>query len=448
MPNLGAFRKSVMDFIAELVPTFFYFSEFSKLPYSVEIRKLLKTDKSKLSDSELTALGLLRLAGAEDDYLLNPNYERRKRELENVANALTDDVLQYWSQNPELRVQPDITQRTEATPQGQQSVLHELKIRIWDNRHLLSLPFDEHSAGFQWFFSFLAAFSEFEHSATPIVILLDEPALGLHAKAQGDFLRFIDERLSNRCQVIYTTHSPFMVQPGALHRVRIVEDKGRTTGATVSKDILTTDKDTLFPLQGAIGYDLVQHLFVNQHNLVVEGISDYVYLSTLSSFLEAGGNTHLDPAWSVVPVGGVDLIPSFVALLGTHLNVTVLIDSAKKPNQRLENVVEAGLLNGKRLIAIGQITNTKTADIEDLFDVDDYLQLYNASFNAAIKASDLQGTDSIVNKIARHVGVDRFDHGRPAIYLLRNPDAVQKLSQRTIENFIRLFEVVNKTLGT
>jgi hypothetical protein len=230
--------------------------------------------------------------------------------------------------------------------------------------------------------------------------------------------------------------------------VRIVEDKGRTTGATVSKDILTTDKDTLFPLQGAIGYDLVQHLFVNQHNLVVEGISDYVYLSTLSSFLEAGGNTHLDPAWSVVPVGGVDLIPSFVALLGTHLNVTVLIDSAKKPNQRLENVVEAGLLNGKRLIAIGQITNTKTADIEDLFDVDDYLQLYNASFNAAIKASDLQGTDSIVNKIARHVGVDRFDHGRPAIYLLRNPDAVQKLSQRTIENFIRLFEVVNKTLGT
>lgn len=88
--------------------------------------------------------------------MLNPGYERRKRELENVANVLTDDVNKYWSQNPELRVQPDITQRTVANPQGQQSVLDELKLRIWDNRHSLSLPFDEHSAGFQWFFSFQA----------------------------------------------------------------------------------------------------------------------------------------------------------------------------------------------------------------------------------------------------------------------------------------------------
>jgi len=51
------------------------------------------------------------MGGAEDDYLLNPDYERRKRELENVANALTSDVLKYWTQNPDLRVQPDITQK-------------------------------------------------------------------------------------------------------------------------------------------------------------------------------------------------------------------------------------------------------------------------------------------------------------------------------------------------
>jgi predicted ATPase len=64
-----------------------------------------------------------------------------------------------------------------------------LKIRIWDDRHFLSLPFNEHSTGFQWFFSFLAALSEYENRATPVIILLDEPALGLHARAQADFLR-------------------------------------------------------------------------------------------------------------------------------------------------------------------------------------------------------------------------------------------------------------------
>ena len=140
-------------------------------------------------------------------------------------------------------------------------MLDELKIRIWDQRHSLSLPFDEHSTGFRWFFSFLAAFSEYEFNNNPVLILLDEPALGLHAKAQTDFLRFIEERLSKRCQVIYTTHSPFMVQPNKLESVRTVEDLGREDGAKINQDVLTKDPDTLFPLQGALGYDLVQNLF-------------------------------------------------------------------------------------------------------------------------------------------------------------------------------------------
>ena len=275
----------------------------------------MKTEESALNDGELTARSLLRLAAADDDYLMNPEYERRKRELENVANALTDDVLTYWSQNPALRVNPDITQKTVTNPQGQQSVLDEIKFRIWDERHLLSLPFDEHSSGFQWFFSFLAAFSEFEFKEMPVIILLDEPALGLHAKAQKDFLRFIEERMTPICQVIYTTHSPFMVQPGNLERVRVVEDKGRKDGTIISSDVMSTDPDTLFPLQGALGYDMAQHLFIAPHNLVVEGTSDFTYLAIFSDYLkEKGDREYLDERWSIVPVGGADLLPSFVAL--------------------------------------------------------------------------------------------------------------------------------------
>lgn len=208
---LGAnqsFDRAIWDVVESRIPEFFYFADYSKLPYSVKIQRVLK--ESDLNDGETTARALLKLGGTEDEYMLNPDYERRRRELENVANALTDDVNEYWTQNPELRVQPDITQRTVQNNQGQNSVLDKLKLRIWDNRHSLSLPFTDHSAGFQWFFSFLAAFSEYEHRDPPVVILLDEPAVGLHAKAQADFLRFIEERLAKRCQVIYTTHSPFM----------------------------------------------------------------------------------------------------------------------------------------------------------------------------------------------------------------------------------------------
>ena len=93
-------------------------------------------------------------------------------------------AVDLWSQNPELRVLIDISQQIEKSAEGtpQQVVLDELKIRMWDERHWLSLPFDQHSTGFQWFFSFLAAFSEYEWKDEPLVILLDEPALGLHAQ--------------------------------------------------------------------------------------------------------------------------------------------------------------------------------------------------------------------------------------------------------------------------
>ena len=96
-------------------------------------------------------------------------------------------------------------QRTENTGNGQQAVIDELKVRLWDNRHFLSLPFDERSSGFRWFFSFLAAFSAYrDDPEKKVIILLDEPALGLHARAQKDFLRYVDEQLSPTRQVIYS----------------------------------------------------------------------------------------------------------------------------------------------------------------------------------------------------------------------------------------------------
>jgi predicted ATP-dependent endonuclease of OLD family len=443
-------REAVTDFAQQLLPKFLYFDEYSKLPYSCEIRRILKTDQKELNDSELTARALLNIAAADDDYLLNPNYERRKRELENVANTLTSDVLKYWSQNPELRVQPDITQKTVNDPQGQQSVLDELKLRIWDQRHSLSLPFDEHSSGFRWFFSFLAAFSEYEYAQEPIVILLDEPALNLHAKAQADFLRFIEEKLASKYQVVYTTHSPFMIQPGFLHRVRLIEDHGQDTGAKVTLDVLSTDPDTLFPLQGALGYDIAQNLFIAPNNLVVEGTSDFTYLDLISRHLESlTGRTPLDDSWTIVPVGGVDLIPTFIALLGTHLNLGVLIDSKKGGTQKISRLANQRYIARSNIVTIGQILSRSQADIEDLFDPQDYLDLYNGAFGKKPPASVLKGKDPIVKQIARAEGIDNFDHGKPADFLLRNRDTIlPNLKQKTIDNFESLFKKLNSILAS
>lgn len=448
VPADSNFTKRVWQLLFARVPKFFFYSDYSRLPGKVRIRELLEADAEKLDEDDQTALSLLKLAGSDQDYLLDPDYETRKRELENVANAISQDVLQYWTTNTDLRVLIDISQTTEKRPDGQHGVHDEMHVRMYDNRHMLSLPFDERSSGFQWFFSFLTAFSRYEYDDTPVIILLDEPALGLHAKAQKDFLRFIEERLAKRCQVIYTTHSPFMIQPDHLERARLVEDKGRDTGSVTTSDVLTTDRDTLFPLQAALGYDIAQHLFIAKDNLVVEGPSDFLFMQTISARLIEDGREGLDPRWSIMPLGGADVIPAFVALLGNHLDVTVVVDSRKEGHQKLNGLAKAGFLAEKRIITIGEVTGGKMADIEDLFAKDDYLALYNAAFSKKVKASDLTGTDPIVQQIARAEGVARYDHNAPAEVLLQErAKRVAGLSAETLDAFEALFKRINGTLA-
>jgi len=194
-------------------------------------------------------------------------------------------------------------------------------------------------------------------------------------------------------------------------------------------------------------YDLAQHLFIAPHNLVVEGTSDYTYLRVISDYFKAVGKwTPLDDRWSIVPVGGIDLVPTFVALLGNHLDVTVLIDSQKSGHQKLARIADQGILEGKRIVTIGQVLGRKEADIEDLFEISEYLEFFNAAFNLTIQPAQFQGNDPIVRRIARAINQDRFDHGVPADQFLRTRDQIlPKLSDDTFDRFSNLFQTINST---
>jgi hypothetical protein len=135
-------------------------------------------------------------------------------------------------------------------------------------------------------------------------------------------------------------------------------------------------------------------------------------------------------------------------LLGNHLEVTVLLDSRKEGNQRLSRLADQGILARNRIIGVGEITGAKLADIEDLFESAEYLDLYNRAFGSSVTETDLVGTDPIVSRIARHIKQDRFDHGRPSDVLLRQRDTfLASLSPNTLDRFERLFKRINATLG-
>jgi len=126
----------------------------------------------------------------------------------------------------------------------------------------------------------------------------------------------------------------------------------------------------------------------------------------------------------------------------------VLVDSRKEGHQKLERMAKDGYLEKQRIILVREVLGRKTGDIEDLFEEDEYLKLYNKAFGKTIKAKDLKGNDPLVARIARLEGVERFDHGRPADVLLRERDAVlSTLSDETLKRFEKLFNRINNTLG-
>jgi len=447
-----AASHAVGRLLLKRLPKFFYFTSYHILPGRVDLQKLATDEVTRPgADALQTARALLDLAGTDLDALGNEDYELRTAELEAVSTDLTRQVFEYWKQNQELDVVIDVDKETieTETPSGTSlsAVVRFLEVRVKDRRHGYTNNFGQRSSGFQWFFSFLAGFSEFENSDDRVIVLLDEPAIGLHGRAQADFLRLINERLARAGQVLYTTHSPFMVEPGHLDRVRIVEDQGPDKGAVVSSQVLATDKDSLFPLQAALGYDIAQSLFIGPDNLVIEGTSDFTYLDVLSRYLREQGRIGLDPRWRLTPVGSAANIPTFVALLGRHLDVTVVVDAGTQGMQRLKQMIDQGLLDKHRFITIGDVTGTRYADIEDLFSGGDYLDLFNGAMARKVKVKDLRPGDRIVKRIVELDGGVEFDHGRPADYLLRNRDRLcPGFSATTLDRFERLFERINQTL--
>lgn len=449
--NDGSLWQAVVAVLRDRMPKFFYFSQYQNLPGRIDLDDIDEGSDGPAATGMQTARALLKLADTTKDSLADDNFEDRTAELEAVSNELTDQVFEYWSQNEKLEVQMVVDKVTEDHPsgRGEHAVARYLDVRVKDRRHGYSSNFSQRSAGFQWFFSFLAAFSEFEGKDENIVVLLDEPGLALHAKAQADFLRFIDERLAPKVQVIYTTHSPFMVEAGKLERVRVVEDKGTKKGTVISSEVLSVDNDTLFPLQAALGYDIAQSLFIGPDNLLVEGTSDYTYMTVISDYLKSLGRESLDESWRILPTGSVANVPSFVALMGRNLDVTVFVDSGANGLQRLNHLTTQGLLKAKRLLTVDQIVNVKDADIEDMFSPADYLKLlYNPAFGTGLLVGKLVAGDRIIDRISRTQGTPFTAHGRPADYLLRNRDKIlDKLSVATLDNFEAAIKKINATKG-
>jgi predicted ATPase len=430
------------------IPKFLYYDEYYALPSRISIEELVNNE---LVDEDMkTAKALFELAEIDTEELVSSeDFEDFKAELEATQASITEELFEFWSTNTNLDIQFDIDKKIATHGNNQTIVEHVLDIRVRNSRTKVSLPLKNRSKGFNWFFSFLVWFKKIqEDKSSNYIILLDEPGLNLHASAQGDLLNFI-EYLSNEYQIVYTTHSPFMVDPRHLERVRTVLETDN--GTIVSDSVQEKDPKTLFPLQAALGYDIAQNLYISKNNLLVEGVSDLIYLQVMSAILQNNNREGLNDNITIVPVGGLEKVATFVSLLrGSDLNLACLLDSSIDPSSksRIDNLIHEKIIKQNRIIFFDQfIDGHNEADIEDLFSKDDYLKHFNAAFHEFenIKIGSLnEKIPRIVLQLNKHLSVQRYNHYRPANYLACSSAKVGDFSEITLNRFEAAFREINR----
>jgi energy-coupling factor transporter ATP-binding protein EcfA2 len=455
-PSLAVY---LLDYyFEEWLPRFFYFSDYSTMRGRASLPDLQAKEASGFADeADQTFLSLLKTANADLSDFEVVDFEALTRELEGAANGITEDAFTYWRQNPGLRV---VIQMSSGNPDDEPPLNRGpvVNLRIYNPKHAVTVPFDERSRGFVWFFSFYAYFSNLpEEPQRRTILLLDEPGLNLHATGQRDVLAFIERKLAPKHQVIYTTHSPFLIDPQRIERVRTVQDLD-DHGTTVSADAYQADSETVFPLHAALNYELAQTLFTGQHCLLVEGPSDLLYLQFLSQACRDADLCALDSRWVVTPVGGADKVAAFASLHGSAvLNVAALIDAGPRDQQRIKALQDSGQLQTKSLIQISDFAGGKEADIEDLFDPAFYCAIVSGAY-----AKDLPGTLKPADLKSRHPRITvRIDHYfknneiaggvhsryQSASYFLREQHAIVPiLSTATLKRATKMFEQINGCL--
>ena len=459
--NVSVSEKIAEQFLERWLPKFVYFDNYSLMRGKISINELRERSENggPLDDADRTFLSLLTLSGVSlEDLEKDLGYEDIKVELESASITITDEIFEYWQQNRQLKVEFDVSQADprDPAPLNEGKILH---VRIENARHRVTVSFDERSKGFVWFFSFLSYFSHLEETESgDLIILLDEPGTALHAMAQKDFLRFMDERLSPRCQVLYSTHSPFMIDLDKLHRIRLVQDMDGV-GTVISDDAVHNDRETVFPLQMALGYQMAQTLFLAPHCLMVNSPSDLIYLQVLGDMVTEEYGARIDPRWVIIPVGSTDNLSTFVTLLGeNYVSVAVMMDLTPTNREKIEAINKKNEMEGENPVKWVQVTRVRDADIEDLFDPKVYLELVNRSYARQLDEPLTMRTitDSnprIVERLKAYFsrtglagGV--FDRYVPAAYLLENFDNFKgNLSEDTLEKIQALVERINSLIA-
>ncbi|MEH2011284.1 AAA family ATPase [Nostoc sp.] len=216
--------------------------------------------------------------------------------------------------------------------------------------------FNERSQGLRYFLSYYIEYRSHEpHPNKTEILLMDEPDAYLSSQAQQDLLRVFDlfaspepsSHLTHPVQVVYVTHSPFLIDKNHSERIRVLQKGNEDEGTRVVKDFAQNRYE---PLRSSIGPHIGETVFIGNCNLMVEGIGDQILIAGAATYLRAYGVSSLETLdlnqITIVDSGGATQIPYMVYLAcGRHVEqiaVIVLLDSDQSGNDAKKQLLGKG----------------------------------------------------------------------------------------------------------
>lgn len=440
-------RENAIRYILEGMPTFIYVEEYPELMGHQSISEYLgRKGTEHETDADVNFGKMCRLADLSPEKLqenLNQDGNETRNQHANRASAVITKEIQNLWHDRKLKIRFDVDADHINTLVSDKNTDYEVEVNL-DNR----------SRGFQWFFSFYVIFAtDTKYGlAKDAILLLDEPGLYLHAKSQQDLLQHLERNFTN--QIIFSTHSPFMVPA---HRIDDICTASITeeSGTIVSND-LSGDQKTLFPLQAALGYNLVQSLFFGPRNVVVEGITDFWVLSSISEYLNSIKDRGLNNV-TITPAGGAGKIPYMVCLLlSEKLEVLALLDDEGDSKQIREKLIQSDLLCDKNVIFLSEAyesTIPSESAIEDLLNPQIYETLVNECYQKELEGIELTLNNHIPRIAKRYEQAFaeqqlKFEKSRPLRLFIKKmgEQPSQLLDDQTKKRFIRLFSKINERM--
>jgi predicted ATP-dependent endonuclease of OLD family len=320
---------SISDIAMEFepyIPDFELFEDFSSLlPNRIDLEDLL--DENTTSEGYKAARNFLTIAGLDAQFFSQQDSRILKQKIENLNSDITLDFQDYWRQSVGKDNKIKIYFELEHYDASNLEKKGKPFIEFWIKDERERLYPKQRSRGVRWFLSFyLELKASAKNNKKEKILLIDEPGLSLHARAQEDVLKVFED-IKTQLSIIYTTHSPHLIDIHKLYRILAIQranedDEKSQTIILNANQLMNASADTLSPIYTLMGARITDQQYIHKNNnIIVEDASSFFIIKAFFSLFEIKKEAWFLPAASA---SNVELLANL--LIGWKLDFIIILN--------------------------------------------------------------------------------------------------------------------------